>query len=249
MASRVDRASLALGVAAIVAVAALPGCATKKFVLNKINPLSKRVDTLETAIERHGQDIEELEREVSLADEHAMTADQKAVEAAQAAEMARAEAEKAQDEAGKAQSSAERALRGVDTLANRLEALDDYEVVAQETVLFAFASSKLSDEAKQQLDAAASQLTGEAPFVIEVRGFTDKTGNPDYNLALSEKRAQAVVRYLITQHNIPLHRIFTAGLGSENPAADNTTREGRKMNRRVEVTVYRANAPALAAGL
>ncbi len=249
MAFRVDRASLALGVAAIVAVAALPGCATKKFVLNKINPLSKRVNTLETATEQHGQDIEELEREVSLADEHALTADQKAVEAAQAAEMARAEAEKAQDAAGRAQSAADRAMRGVDTLASRLEALDDYEVVAQETVLFAFESSKLSDEAKQKLDAAASRLTGEAPFVIEVRGFTDKTGNPDYNLALSEKRAQAVVRYLITQHNIPLHRIFTAGLGSENPAADNTTREGRKMNRRVEVTVYRANVAPLAAGL
>ncbi len=249
MAFRLDRASLAVGVVAIVATVAFSGCATKKFVLNKINPLSKRVDTLETASEQHGQDIEGLEREVSLADEHAMTADQKAGEASQAAEIAQGEAEKAQSAADRAQSAADRAIRGVDTLANRLEALDDYEVVARETVLFAFESSKLSDEARTKLDAAASRLTGETPFVIEVRGFTDKTGNPDYNLRLSEKRAQAVVRYLITRHNIPLHRIFTAGLGSENPAADNTTREGRKMNRRVEVTVYQANVPPLAAGL
>jgi len=249
MAFGLHSATLATGVAAMIATVAFSGCATKKFVLNKINPLSKRVGTLETASEQHSQDIEELQSDVSLADEHALTADQKAVEAAQAAEMARAEAEKAGDAAARAQSTADRAVTGVGSLAARLEALDDYEVVAHETVLFAFESSKLSDEAKMKLDAAASQLADDAPFVIEVRGFTDKTGDPDYNLALSEKRAQAVVRYLITQHNIPLHRIFTAGLGSENPAADNTTREGRKMNRRVEVTVYKANVPPLAAGL
>ena len=74
---------------------------------------------------------------------------------------------------------------------------------------------------------------------LEIQGFTDTTGDANYNLALSERRATSVQRYLVSQ-NVPLFRTEIVGLGTANPVADNGTREGRERNRRVEVRLLRA---------
>jgi len=74
--------------------------------------------------------------------------------------------------------------------------------------------------------------------VLEVTGYADSTGNTERNRSLSQRRADAVIRYLVEQHQIPLRRIVTPyGFGESNPVADNKTREGRAQNRRVEVKV------------
>jgi outer membrane protein OmpA-like peptidoglycan-associated protein len=75
-------------------------------------------------------------------------------------------------------------------------------------------------------------------YVVELQGFTDSTGSKNTNLELSRKRADAVVRYLTTKHNIALHRVYVAGYGHENSVADNKTRDGRKQNRRVDMKVF-----------
>jgi len=78
----------------------------------------------------------------------------------------------------------------------------------------------------------------EKGYVIEVAGFADATGKLDHNQVLSEHRANAVVRYLEQNGDIPIHRILPmAGMGISHEAADNKTSEGRKMNRRVEVKI------------
>ena len=74
-------------------------------------------------------------------------------------------------------------------------------------------------------------------YVVEVQGFTDRTGSKLYNLQLSERRADAVVRYLTAEKNVPLVRIHRIGYGIDKPTAPNNTRKGRKENRRVEVRV------------
>src|SRR5258706_15403006 len=75
-------------------------------------------------------------------------------------------------------------------------------------------------------------------YVVEVSGFADATGSVARNRALSQRRADAVIRYLVENHQIPLRRIVTPyGFGETNPVADNKTREGRTENRRVEVKV------------
>ncbi len=237
------------GVMALAAVAGLSGCATKKFVQNRVDPLSKRIESLESANKEQGEQIEELEIGVSRADERALTADSKAVAAGEAAKSAQVKAEEVGSEAERAKAAAEKAQQGVGSLSDRIDGLDNFKMVAEHAVLFGFESSRLTDEAQAQLNSAASRLPADGPYVIEVRGFTDQTGNRAYNLALSEKRAQEVVRFLTTQHSVPLHRVFTLGLGSENPSADNKTREGRKMNRRVEVRVYVAAQNEMAAEL
>ncbi len=104
---------------------------------------------------------------------------------------------------------------------------------------FGFDSSALSPEAKSILDAFVQKLVTENKGVyIEIQGHTDNTGGDEVNQALGLKRAEAVEMYLYTQYKIPLHRMSVVSLGSSMPIADNSTREGRSQNRRVEILVY-----------
>ena len=96
----------------------------------------------------------------------------------------------------------------------------------------------MTDDAKAQLDELANQAKGISRYSIEVQGFTDKSGSITYNESLSERRAQTVARYLINQFQIPVRNIAMIGSGYAQPVADDTTRDGRKMNRRVEVRLF-----------
>ncbi|HEX8091504.1 MAG TPA: OmpA family protein [Blastocatellia bacterium] len=137
-----------------------------------------------------------------------------------------------------AKSEAERANAGVATTNERISALDDYTVQDTATVYFNVNSAVLLPESKQSLDAIAQKAMSAKGYVIEIAGFTDSSGNVEKNRALSERRADAVVRYLQENHDIPLRRMITPfGYGQMKPVADNTTPEGRRQNRRVEVKV------------
>ena len=135
-----------------------------------------------------------------------------------------------------AQETADAAVAGVNATNKRISDLDDYTVQTTATVNFKVASSVLSPEAKAQLDQVAAAASGLKGYVIEVTGFASAEGGTKMNKSLSDRRAQAVKDYLIEQHNIPLRRLTTSyGYGELQPVADNTTREGREQNRRVEV--------------
>ncbi len=94
-------------------------------------------------------------------------------------------------------------------------------------------------------------------YVVEVEGFTDKTGPREYNLALSRRRADAVVRYLVDK-GVPLRRIHMIGLGATmapmtdgNAMAQNTSESPkltRKQQRRVIVRVYAPESTLSASG-
>jgi outer membrane protein OmpA-like peptidoglycan-associated protein len=121
---------------------------------------------------------------------------------------------------------------------DRISALDDYDVSDQATVLFRVNSAVLSPESKAALDELAQKALATKGFVIEVAGFTDSTGSTQKNRMLSQRRADAVVQYLQENYDIPLRRMITPfGYGEAKAAADNTTREGREQNRRVEVKI------------
>jgi len=118
----------------------------------------------------------------------------------------------------------------------RVSSLDDYDVQENVAVTFRVNSAVLSPEAKQTLDGLAAKTTNARAFMIEVAGHTDSTGSDAKNFRLSRARADAVVQYLAVQHKIPLRRFVTPmGYGKTEAVADNTTREGREQNRRVEV--------------
>ena len=118
----------------------------------------------------------------------------------------------------------------------RVSALDDYDVQETVSVNFRTNSAVLSPEAKTALDELAAKASTARAFMIEVAGHTDSTGSDAKNFRLSRARADAVVQYLAVQHKIPLRRFVTPmGYGKTDAVADNTTREGRSQNRRVDV--------------
>jgi len=107
-----------------------------------------------------------------------------------------------------------------------------------ETVNFKVGSAVLNAEAKAMLDEIATQAKTEKGFVIEVRGFASADGAENSNRVLSQRRAEVVMRYLAENHDIPLRRIILPfGYGEAMPIADNSSRDGRKQNRRTEVSL------------
>jgi len=221
------------------------GCATKKYVRNTTAPIQAKVDQVgdqtnknTTGLDENRKEIkavdERAESGISAAKERAMTADTHAGEAMKAAQSASAAASAAQTKAD--QDAAEIAsLRGI------VSNLDDYKPVAETTVQFAFGKDKLTDDARAALDKVAMDKGNLKRFVVAVEGFTDKVGTVEYNNALSRRRADAVVNYLVTKHDIPLYRVYMVGLGSEKPAEEGNTRAARSKNRRVEVKIYSAD--------
>lgn len=137
-----------------------------------------------------------------------------------------------------AQESADAAIAGVNATNQRISAMDDFVVQSTSTVNFRVGSSVLSPEAKMQLDEVAATAATLRGYTIEITGFASADGNEKMNKALSQRRAQAVIDYLVENHNIPLRRIGNSyGFGELQAVADNSTREGREQNRRVEVKV------------
>jgi len=135
-----------------------------------------------------------------------------------------------------AQETADSAISGVNATNDRISALDDYAPQAVLAVNFKVGSSVLSADSKAKLDELATKALNSKGYVLEVSGFTDTTGSVDRNRALSQRRADNVIRYLVENHRIPLRRIVTPyGFGESNPVAENNSRAGRAQNRRVEV--------------
>lgn len=111
------------------------------------------------------------------------------------------------------------------------------EVLSDDSMKFGVSKAALSPEAQARLDAFADKLkTDNRNVYVEVQGHTDATGAKDVNYRLGEERAEAVRRYL-NQHGVPLNRISTISYGADSPVAPNTSRDGRKANRRVVLIV------------
>lgn len=130
----------------------------------------------------------------------------------------------------------------VDTLVNNL---DVWKVNDTESVLFAVGSSKLTADGKAALDQLISKTKDTTGYLLEIQGFTDSTGGEMANRRLSEARAKVVYDYL-AEHDVPIHKMQIVGFGEAKPVAENTTRDGRKQNRRVEIRLL--NNAALSKG-
>jgi len=132
---------------------------------------------------------------------------------------------------------ADKANQGVQDVNGKVNSLDDYSEKAKATVYFKLGSAQLSEDAKKDLADLVQKTKDLKGYMIEIAGFTDTTGSAALNERLSEERANSVTRFL-QMNDVPLRRILApAGLGESHSVADNKTKDGRKLNRRVEVKV------------
>lgn len=135
------------------------------------------------------------------------------------------------------QTAATEALRG------RVADIDNYIVKATTNVNFDTGKADLSPQAKADLCAAATTAQSTNNSLLLVLGYTDSTGSEDTNQALSEKRAAKVVNYLQQKCGWKPYRMLTpTGMATADPAADNSTPEGKAQNRRVAVNVMVSKA-------
>ena len=107
-------------------------------------------------------------------------------------------------------------------------------------VMFDVNSSSLKPGAYDEINRVANVLSQYPQTRLTISGHTDSTGSEDYNLQLSQRRADAVKNALVGQ-GVSAARMNTIGYGEANPIADNSTEHGRQLNRRVEVRIAPLN--------
>jgi outer membrane protein OmpA-like peptidoglycan-associated protein len=222
-----SRLKMVIAVAAVVVLSSV-GCANKKYVRTsvseRVTPLEQRTGELEETSRRSSQDIGRLSTDIT--------------DVKGRADRAQSQADSALTRANEANTRVNGAEQSVTDLRTNL---DNYALQNTASVRFKFDSYQLTPEAKEALDQLAAQIKDRTNFILEIQGFADWIGKDAYNNQLTQKRADAVRRYLAEQHDIPLFRMHNLGFGEMRPVADNKTREGRAENRRVEIRLLVRN--------
>jgi len=210
------------------------GCASKNYVRQETTPLINKTNELDDLTAKNTKDIKDVDARaqagIQQVQAKAAEVDQKAQAAGQSADQA--------------QTQANNAVQRVDVLQNTVANLDNYRVVTETSVHFGFDKDVLSKDAKSALDQIATDVPNTKGYLITVEGATDSVGDSEYNYGLSQRRADAVIQYLASQHSIPAHKIYLIGLGKDKPVETNKTREGRAKNRRVDVRLMTNTASA-----
>lgn len=119
-----------------------------------------------------------------------------------------------------------------------------FERVIVHDILFEFDSSEnMVGPSKETLAQLANYLNQPPVFTkLMVIGHTDSVGSASYNLKLSQKRADTIKRWLVSQHHLDANKIFAEGHGAQEPVSSNANYQGRQLNRRVEFRIYRDKA-------
>ena len=169
-----------MSVAIVAGVMLLGGCATKRYVADRVDSVNGKVGEVDEKQQNTQKQLDQAETKISAADEKASSADARAGDAIGRADAASKKSDQVKDE-----------LRG--ELNDRIANLDDYKSAGDVTVLFKFNSAELTSDGKQQLDQlVTSQVGSLRRYFIAIQGFTDKVGAAEYNLNLSRRCAEAV---------------------------------------------------------
>jgi outer membrane protein OmpA-like peptidoglycan-associated protein len=158
---------------------------------------------------------------------------------AQQAEQARLQAQQADQARAQAiQQAEEQRQRLLKQLNQVLQTRDSARglIVSMSDVLFDFNQATLKPGAKLRLAKVSGIILAYPDLKLEIDGFTDNKGTPQYNMTLSDKRAKAVRDFLVSQ-GVGTDAVTTKGFGESNPVATNATAAGRQQNRRVELVV------------
>jgi len=113
------------------------------------------------------------------------------------------------------------------------------EEVRRVTLYFDHSSSVVSNDAQKMLDGVVEELLANPNMAACVIGYTDASGDPKFNDWLASRRAEKVRQQLVSRLGTDVMRVACIGLGATRPIADNETKDGRRQNRRVEVSLVR----------
>jgi outer membrane protein OmpA-like peptidoglycan-associated protein len=171
--------------------------ARKKWVAREVDPIKDRTNELDQLQAKNSNDIKDVDGRATAGINKAMmaanTADQHAADAANRADAA--------------QTTATGASTRTDQLNGTVSNLDQYQQVTATDVKFAAGRTALGPQGKTDLDDMATKLSAEKGYIIEVQGYSR------HGVAASQAMADSVVRYLVTEHQVPLYRIYRTGLG------------------------------------
>src|SRR5580693_9155636 len=171
--------------------------ARKKWVNRQTAPIKGQVNELDQLQAKNANDIKDVDARSQAGIKNALNA----------ANTADQHAQDASNRANSANQLASNASTRTDALGNTVGNLDQYQTVSSTSVKFAPGRTSLGPTGKSDLDALATTLSGEKGYIIEVQGYS-RAG-----VQTSQAMADSVVRYLVTEHQVPVYRIYKSGLG------------------------------------
>jgi outer membrane protein OmpA-like peptidoglycan-associated protein len=213
--------------------------ARKKYVQRQTQPIRDRVNELYELTSANSKMIKDVDSRatqgIQMASTKANEADQHAVDAG--------------NKANQAQTTATQANTRLTTVETVVSNIDQYKSTNQTEIRFRAGQTVLSEAAKQAIDQMATPVKSQRGYIIEVQGFS--SGKGQTAIATSRKMADAVVRYLVENHEIPVYRIYVLGMGNA-PAQTATAENGEKPKRmsggRVEISLLKNDLEQLAGG-
>jgi outer membrane protein OmpA-like peptidoglycan-associated protein len=200
--------------------------ARKKYVRRQLDPVRDRVNELDELTAQNSKNIKDVDTRategIRLASAKANEADQHAVDAGNRAQLAHQTASQATER-----------LQTVQTAVNNI---DQFQLATQAEIRFRPGQTVLSKRAKDALDELANPLKDQKGYIIEVQGFS--SGRGQSAIESSQRMAESVVRYLVLEHEVPVFRVFTVGMGNA-PVATDSGKARRTSGGRVEISLLK----------
>ena len=211
--------------------------ARKKYVQRQTAPIRDRVNELDELTSSNTKSIKDTDSRaqegIRLASAKANEADQHAIDAGNKAQMA--------------QQTATQATTRLTTVEQVVGNIDQYKAATQTEIRFRTGQTMLSTNAKTALDDLATPLKDQRGYIVEVQGFS--SGHGQAAIGTSQKMADAVVRYLVLNHDIPVYRIYVVGMGNAPVQSADQTADGKTKHisgGRVEVSLLKNDLEQLA---
>jgi hypothetical protein len=191
--------------------------ARKKWVKKRLDPINDRLTELDQVNAKNAADIKDVDARAQAGIQHAQ----------QTADAANQTATAAGTQAQNASTVAQGASGHVDQINTTVNGLDQYHQMSDLDIAFR-GNGLLSKDAKGQLDTLASSLTGHQGYIIEIEAHAPGAGAT--GIQASQRLAESVERYMVTEHQVPVYRMHFVALGNapiETPGADANTKPER----------------------
>jgi outer membrane protein OmpA-like peptidoglycan-associated protein len=189
--------------------------ARKKWVNKRIDPLKDRINEVGEVDAKNSRDIQDVDARSQAGIRQAQST----------ADGANQTATAAGDQAQKAGATATQANGHVNQLNSTVSGLDQYHPVTEVDVVFHGPQPVLSAAARKQLDDLAAGLAGHVGYILEIEGYSPASGSA--GIQNSSRLNDAVKRYLVLEHQIPVYRVHALALGNARPASDESTKPVR----------------------